>query len=127
MGLEKRLLGSAMLTAIMAPVDKNFLRETLNINSLILPTDRSTSPCSHQRRGFQKTHPTAAPVHVIGTPGMGVIVVGCKSPVRDRKSQGGEYTKWILRSTKYEAKATAGGRPTVGRKPAIVCVSAGSV
>ena len=68
-----------------------------------------------------------APVERIGTPGMGVIVVGCKSPVRDRKSQGGQYTKWILRSTKYEAKATAGGRPTVGRKPAIVCVSAGSV
>ena len=75
----------------------------------------------------EKPKDERAPVQRFGTPGMGVIVVGCKSPVRDRKSQGGQYTKWILRSTKYEAKATAGGRPTVGRKPAIVCVSAGSV
>ena len=34
-----------------------------------------------------------ASVQFMGTPGTGVIVMGCKSPVRDWESQGAQYTK----------------------------------
>ena len=69
----------------------------------------------------KKTLATAAPVYAMGTPGMGVIVVGCKSPVRDWHFQTSVYQmndleRQVLDESGQRREAlVAEGRPTVGR------------
>ncbi len=59
---------------------------------------------------------TAAPVERIGTPGMGVSLWGASPLCEFGSLRRTGYHMVQLRSSKHEAKATAEGRPTVGRK-----------
>ena len=66
---------------------------------------------------FEKPKNKPTPVQRFGTPGMGVSLWG-ESPLCEFGSlRRPVYQMVRLRSRKHEAKATAEGRPTVGRKP----------
>ena len=67
-----------------------------------------------------KNRTTATPLHPMGTPVMGVIVMGCKSPVRDWNFQMSVYQMMDLeRQVLDEGNC---GRVTVRWKEACECV-----
>jgi len=66
---------------------------------------------------FEKPESEPAPVQRIGTPGMGVSLWGVSPLCEFGSLRRRIYQMVYLRSSKHEAKATARGRPSVGRKP----------